>query len=358
MSKYKDLYLEAKDILKKLYKKGAFDSYSAKDLLYICDEKSKAVAAFTQNIYAEGLGLQIFYNDKGLNYLHDLLTSTSIHPANFFYCDCFLLGFIERKFLTEEDKKFIKKHNLNIVKEFNFLPIRFKEGCRKTYMTHKELEISINYLCYLYALLSNDVEEINEALSQDFTPIAIFDNTEMSYNVHYNPMPYLATMPKFRPIDKNFVSDFKNATYVDDTVYFFHTYLPFFTPEMKELSSIIVALYLDKNNLKYEIFDAKMDEIEPYFLGFLDNLFYENGLPTNVIVNHRKLYSICYKSLKALNVEVEFKREDPELDQNIYLELVDIFKKQMNEDDIINDDFDDVEEVDEFADEDSYEYVS
>jgi len=262
MSSYNDIYKEVKDILKKLYKKDCFSMFSAKDLFYLMDEKTRGILLFSDHMYQDGHGIQMFLNNTGLNYLHDLLSEEDPAPATYFYSDCHFLAFVPRKDLLPDDIKFFKDNKIRIYEDNNLLPIRFKEGYGKTIMSKKDLSDSLNYLFYTYALISNEKEDLSLAFERDLTPIAIFDNQAMSYTCHYTGLPNLEQMPKNKKVNYNLVDDLKDKEFVDDVCYIFHSYFPVKNTNESAYKTIVLAYYVKRKVYKMELFDCCPEKIE------------------------------------------------------------------------------------------------
>ena len=123
MSSYIDLYKQAKSLLKKLQKKNCFQKFTTKDFFYFMDEKSRGILVFSEHLYKDGFGIQLFLNDDGLNYLHDILSTSEDMPINYFYSNCLLLGFIPKKDLLDDDLKFLRKNHIKLSQDYNLIPI-------------------------------------------------------------------------------------------------------------------------------------------------------------------------------------------------------------------------------------------
>ena len=344
MSDYLELYKEVKQVMKKMQKKGCFYKFSTKDFFYLMDEKTRGVLVFSEHLYQDGYGIQLFLNNPGLNYLHDILSTEGNYPINYFYSDCNLLGFIPKKDLLPDDVKFLKEHHIRINEENNLLPIKFKEGFGKTIMTKKELSETLSYLYYAYALICNEKEDVEVALKNELTPLAIFNNKEMEYSCHYTPLPNLEQMPKNKKVNALIVEDLKNCNYVDDVCYFFHSYFPEKITNGNSFKTIILAYFTKSKNYKLEIFDVEPSKIDQYFYGYMDEVFNEYGKPLTVLFNHRYLYSISSKTLKKLDIECRYDKEHGDYDKMVYDLLVEQINNYQNVDDYMGDDEEFLEE--------------
>ena len=225
MSNYIETYKEIKQLMKKMVKKGFFQKYTTKDFFYLLDEKNRGVLVFSEHLYHDGFGIQLFLNDNGLNYLHDILSTDANYPINYFYSDCNLLGLIPRKDLMPDDIEFLKKNNIRILEDNNLIPIKFKEGYGKTIMSKSELALTLSFLYYVYALITNEKEDLDTAILNDLTPFGVFSNTEMSYSCHYSGLPNLEKMPKNKKANKEIIEVIvKMILFLLDKVFTSHVY--------------------------------------------------------------------------------------------------------------------------------------
>lgn len=345
MSSYMELYTEVKSIMKKLQKKGCFQKYTTKDFFYFMDEKTRGILVFSEHLYKDGYGIQLFLNGQGLNYLHDILSSEGNYPINYFYSDCNLLGFVPKKDLMPDDLDFLKNNHIRLSQDYNFVPIKFKEGYGKMMMTKEDLSKALNYLYYAYALVTNEKEAIDMALENELTPLGIFSNTEMTYSVQYVSLPKLEEMPKNKPVNKAIVEDLSERVFVNDTCYFFHTYFPEHVEGSAAYKTMVIAYYKNSNKYHIELINTTPDKIDQSFMGFMDEIFNTFGKPVNVLFNHRKLYSIAFRTLSKLNIDVNYSRENGEIDQKIYEILIDNAKTELKTEEYLEeDDFELIEE--------------
>lgn len=324
---YKEKYMEAKKALKKLISGKNFEKFNSRDLFFLMDEKTKGIVFFSETLLNDSFGLQFFFEEAGFNYLHDAYTTENGFSINHFFTDSILLCMTAKKDLTLDDMRFLRTNHFRILEENNFIPYSFKEGYGLSYLSSRELDRCVAYMYYLMSLLKNELPDILEASRNERITVAAFDTTHLTYEVRYSRMVDLETFPSFKRMDKAFVKEFQNSTYVDDICHIAQCYLPIDKGMQEPYPSILLAYYEQKDIYTYQIIPCKPLQLPDYIYGFMDETFKEYGLPTNIKMNHRGLYAKCYKTLKQLNIDVRFQREYETVDNILY----DVIDKEVNE---------------------------
>lgn len=317
MSVYTEKYKELRQLIKKIRDKKCFEIFTTTDFFYFMDEKNRGVLVFSDYLMNHRYGFQLFLNNSGLNYLHDLLTVRNETHLGYLNSDCIALSLSSRKDLIEEEIQFLRKNNIRIQQENNLIPYRLKEGIGKQIASKVDLDIAIQYIQYTYALISEEFNDIIEAFNEGKVVVSIFDNVEYRYSIIYRNLPLLETFPKQKAIEKEFVSDFTNSVYVDDVCHLIHTFVPYRSSGVF-YESLLIAIYESKEICEYQFMEIDPSQIDKYLLGFLHSVFTKHGLPTSMMFNHRKIYTSLLKTLKAMNIEVSFNRDDDVADETIY----------------------------------------
>ena len=315
---YKEKYMEAKKLLKCFIKKQYFDIFSSNDLFYLFDQSNRAILSFCEKMFNSSYGLQMFFDNEGLNYLHDVFTSKSGFSVNHFFSNTIMLAFVPKKDLTLNDYDYLKKHKINVVKEYNFVPYCFKEGYGINYLSNKEFDKVISFLYYLNSLLKNEQTDILSAFETERIVMGFFDNVEMSYEVRYTGMVNLETFPTNKKANIPFIEEHDLTSYTDDVCHIGHCYFPVKNEFDDPFPSILIAYYEKIDEYYYSFIDCKPKNITDYIFGFIDEAFLAYGIPTNVIINNRKLYANVYKTLKKMGIDVTFERENETVDENLY----------------------------------------
>lgn len=310
---YKDCYLELKKAMHLLEKRHAFEEFNYMNLFFILDENSKGIVVFSNQQMGDSYGIQIYFGDAGINYLYDSYMSSTGLVLNTIFADMTNISFVERKDLLPSDIAFLKKHKIRINAKGNLIPCEFKEGFDFTYLSIKKMEKAISYIYYLLSLLDNEKEDIEECFRDEKIVLAAFDTKEMYYEVRYTADLSLGNMPSFKKVNQDFVSEYQNSTYVDDTCHICRYFSPTGTPT-SGYESILFGYYEKKETYLFHQISCKPKQITEYSIGFLDELFKKEGLPTKVVFNNRSLTSQMLKTLRALHIEVDFQRENEDVD--------------------------------------------
>ncbi len=323
---YKQRYMEMKKAIKKLISDKYFEKFNSRDLFFLMDEKTKGIVFLSETLFNDSFGLQFFLDDAGLNYLHDAYTTENGFSINHFFTDSILLCMVTKKDLTRDDVAFLKKHELRVMPENNLIPYSFKEGYGLSYLSSKELDHCLTYVYYLMSLLKNELQDILEASKNERITVAAFDTTHMTYEVRYSRMVDLETFPRYKKAEGEFIKEFQDSTYVDDTCQIAQCYLPIDKESKEPYPSILLAYYEQKDTYTYQVIPCTPQQLPEYIYGFMDETFKAYGLPTNIKMNHRKLYAKCFKTLKGLNIDVRFQRENEAIDELLY----DVIEKEVN----------------------------
>ncbi|MDE6655826.1 MAG: hypothetical protein K2J85_02420, partial [Anaeroplasmataceae bacterium] len=286
---YKECYMELKKAMKLLQKKNAFEQFNYLNLFYLLDEASKGIVIFSDHLMGESKGLQIHFEDAGINYLYDSYMSETGLILNCVFADMFTINLVSKKDLLPEDFLYLKKHKIRVANENNLIPCEFKEGYDYSYLTTKKMEKVISYIYYILSLLENEKEDIEECFENSDLVLAAFDTVHNLYEVRYTKDISLGSMPRFKKKNQAFIEEYKDSTYLDDTCYISRYYSPEKVTPGGYYQSILFGYYEKKAVHHISTISCRPNQIKEYLTGFADEVFRENGLPTRVIFNERRL---------------------------------------------------------------------
>lgn len=323
---YRGKLLELKRVMKQFISKGYFELFHSENLFYLLDFKSKAVLFFSERFFNNSFGIQIFFDDSGLNYLHDAFTSEDGFSVNPFFSNAILLSVVPKGDLIEDDKQYLHQNKLRVTEQ-NFIPYRFKEGYGLDYLSLKELDKVLDYLYYLSSLLSNEKEDVIKAFEEQKMVFSFFNPEELVYEVRYSGMVNLESFPAKHAKNQDFIADNQLLNYTEDHCYLLHAYLPINKKSKDPYPSILMLYSEQKKSYRHQLIFCKPNRICDYIYAFLDDYFKENGIPTVITINDRKIYRWVQQTLQALNMEVYFKRENQEPDELVY----ELFEKILEE---------------------------
>lgn len=317
---YKECYMELKKAMKLLQNLHAFEQYNYMNLFYLLDEKSKGIVIFSDHIMGDACGLQIHLEDAGINYLYDSYMSTTGFILNSVFADMITIALVSKKDLTIDDMIYLKKHQIRVAAK-NLIPCEFKEGHDYKYLSMKKMKQVIAYIYYLISLIKNEYEDILKCFEDSNLVLAAFDTTQNVYEVKYTGDLVLGSMPKLKKPNPEFVVEYQDATYVEDTCYISRYYALEKVPNKEYYQSILFGYYPNKDAYVIHTIACNPNQIGEYLVGFLDELFKENNLPTKVIFNERRMFAELYKTLESLHIEVEFQRETEKIDA-MFFEII------------------------------------
>ncbi|MDE6660469.1 MAG: hypothetical protein K2J93_01430, partial [Anaeroplasmataceae bacterium] len=84
---------------------------------------------------------------------------------------------------------------------------------------------------------------------------------------------------------------------------------------------ILFGYYPEQDTYFIQTIECKPNQVGEYLIGFLDELFKENHVPTKVIFNERRTVAELYNTLKGLHIDVAFYRETEEID-SLFVDLM------------------------------------
>ena len=310
---YKDVYKDIKNMVNKFRKEGYWDCFNSSNQFYIGTNK-EALVSFTHDELSSSYGIQLFYTPEGFNYLHDRLTVHYEGVVTFDDCDALFLKVVDKDNITEDEKNFINKLGFK-VGSTNIIIKRYQPGYVERYANLNEIKIVYKYLEILASVIKNEFTDIMAAIDTDYTPLIFVEG--YSYDVTYRPLPLLYRDYRLKSVNKGFVDEFKNKTYIDDTCYLFTMYSKTFINEVKQKPLIILIYYPNNNIVDIKSILDKPTEYNESIFGVLYEVFEQHGMPLKLITNNLKLQSYFYNTLKKLNIEQEFKREEPKVNYDL-----------------------------------------
>lgn len=320
----KDAYLSCRDVMKIFYKKKYWEAFTVDDLFYMIDDQRKALFNFVDHFRGDSFGCQLFYNQKGMNYVHDILTASSEFTMLFGKCDSICAMFITRDELGADEKCFLRKLNLRVT-DLNLIIYRLETGAAKRLANQKEMDIFFEYIEFLLSLIKNEYNALIENFKEGNAAISIINSEEFRYSLVLRPLQSLEKMPKSLSVNQEFVEEFKDSAYVNSECLIFSSFMPVVIEETNKNPVLIYIYYpgLDKRVFKYYSIPKK--EHNSVIYGILYDVFTEIGIPTKVRLNSRDIYSCVKKTLEKMHIEVEFTKEDTYMDQCMNLLMAYIF---------------------------------
>lgn len=303
--------MEIKRIFKKFISKGYFEKFDSENLFYITDSKNKGVAIFSDKVLYDSFGIRFYFNQDGLNYLHDIFTSETNYIINPMFSETTMICFSSRSELLPEDIDFLHQMKVNVVKNDNLILYSMHAGYSGHYFSLKEMNMVLDYMYYLMSIIEHEEKDLLEAFKEKKMVVSAIDTKLMQYQIQYTPLFIFEKFSRFHRVQADFVEDIKYNVIKDDTCYLVHTYLP---DETNPYFHSILMLYSHKNeDYEYQIIPCKPEDICDYVLAFMEDYIKVHGIPNQIVIDDRKIYSKFYKTFKELSIDVVFRRESKEI---------------------------------------------
>lgn len=332
-------YKNIRKIINDFISKNYFTQYGSSDIFYFETLKGKrSIMTFMDNFYGEFYGLQLFYTNEGLNYIHDLFSYDDPMFITVGDCDSICLALIPKDKLEPEDIKYLRENKVNIKEDNNIIIYRFKRGFGRKFANYNELAILFDKLNILGSILQNEKKSIKEAFEKELCVISVVDTVNYLYTNFYKPCPILEHMPKSNYINQEFIDEYKNKPKKEDELYVLSAYLPIILEEDLIRPLLITFYYPFTNKVSINSFMDKPTDYKNVIWSMLDEVFTNNGVPARIIFSNRYLYAIALKTLSKLNIEVLYdikiqdaSEEDNSLAKNNLQDIISEIYTQTND---------------------------
>ncbi len=306
-----EIYFDIKKIMKKFIKRNCWEHYTAADIFYFHNMRSKrdAFLTFIDSFYGDSFGVQLFNNRDGFNYVHDIFTASNPDQMMIADCDSICPVFVSESELTLEEIGYLNSRNIKIALENNLIIYRFKRGYDKRLATLAEEREVFKYIEFLDSLLRNDKKIIEEAFKLDYVAYCDIDFKDYEYNLIPRPVPFLEKSFKNEKPNEAIYLELKDKLFVNDEAVLFTAYLPFFvdTPNgwerIRPLGVYLVYPALDKVYFGY-IIDDPSGYSEKLWTIIYD-AFTIIGKPAMITCNGRDVYASLKNTFKKLNIELK-----------------------------------------------------
>jgi len=327
----REIYLDCKKILKDFMKKEYWSSFTAADLFFILSGRQRALFTFVDQFFGDSFGCQLFFNNDGLNYVHDILTSVNEQTVTIYDCDSLCAAFVSKGELKEDEIKFLKDNKIKISESNNLIIYRYEAGFKQKIASDKDMKTMLEYFELISSVLKNEFNDVVTWFKENESIVAVMDKNRLEYELIYRPLPYLEKMPKLLPKNKEFIDEFSNCTYLNDECYLFASYLPVV---IKETNIRPLVLYFYFPKLKKHYFKYIMDKPKEYkhiAFSIIYDVFTEVGVPYKILFNNRTIYSILKNTINELHIEDCFLREDNNVDSNMNEIIAKIYQESPEE---------------------------
>lgn len=303
--------------MKSFDKKKYFSSYSSADLFLNYFNKKKYIYSFINNFLETSVGIQLFTNSDGFNYVHDILTLNSENMLIAGKMDSICAIYLDKEYLTDEDKEYIHKMGHKVKKEKNLVIYRYQVGYMKRFANKKEIQELLDNCEFILSFVEDNYNDSINAFTNDKFPISLINEERLEYNTAYLPLPNLSIMPRKYPVNNQVINEFKKISYSGEECYMFCAYTPLIIQESGIRPVLLYFLFPERNKVIFKYITDSPKEYKNYIFGILDDVFSKEGLPEKVYINDRHFYSYLAKTFDELNIEYELLLEDNDVDMSL-----------------------------------------
>ncbi len=310
-----DEYNVIKKYMSLFAKQDYFNLYTSADLfLNYFNDDNRYLFSFLNNFLEDCVGIQLFDNNNGFNYVNDVLSLSVDNMLIAGRIDSICAIYLDKDLLTDEDIDFIHKMGHRVKKDKNLVIYRYELGKMKRFANKKEMIKLIKNCEFVYSLVKDNYKDTIEAFNDAKSPISFIDEKLLVYRTMYSDLPNLSISPRRMPINKQVVEEFKEFTYTGEECYMFVAYTPLIIKETGVRPLLVYFYFSERNKVVFKYITDEPKEYKNYIFGILDDVFSKEGLPEKVYLNDRSFYSFLNKTLKELNIDTELLLEENKID--------------------------------------------
>ncbi|MCR5349485.1 MAG: hypothetical protein K6E20_00680 [Acholeplasmatales bacterium] len=329
-----ELYRLIKKIINKFNKNEYFDIYSEQIFSNIFSSIGKEIyVRISNSIYGRYTGIEIFFNNRGFNFLHDSLLYSDEY-LRYDECDSVALLLLDSEDVSYNEGKYIHSLGMKIKKNDNVIIYRNKYGKKSSFANYKEARLMYINIDFLSQMLVYEKEDIVKNQELDKVPFSFIDSDKNLYTVNYYYIRKLEWLPKPSPSNLDFVKEYQNKIYNPKESYLLSSFYPMVVKE-NGTKPLLISFLSPDDKIVFKYITGGVSSFKKVFFGLLDEIFSElKYLPSKIYFDNRDLYQISYKTLDDLNIEHELIRNITPFDAMAYVdeekESEMDYKKQMN----------------------------
>ena len=325
-------YKEIKKIISKLDKFNIFELYDEKIFVnFFASRKKNEYLRFSSNIFGNYNGIELFFNNRGYNYLHDTLTLEE-NAIRYDECDSITLLILNSCDVSMDEGKYIHSLGMKIKKENNLIIYRNRYGKKTEFANLVELEMFYSNLTYIAQIIFDEKESIDNNYKSDKIPHSFVDDYKSLYSINYLYLENLEWFPKKEKCNIDFVNEFKNGIYNPKESYMLATFYPMIIKETN-VKPLLITFLSPNDKMVFKYITSSYAQYKYVLFGILDEIFSElKYIPSKIYFDNRDIYQILSNTLDGLNIEHELFRNVSPFDAKTYLDKEQEldFKKEMN----------------------------
>ena len=221
-----EIYRSIKKLIQKFNKNDYFNSYiDCIFLNFFVPDKGETYIKISNNIYGKYRGIEMFFNKRGYNFLHDEL-SYSQEFIRYDECDGINLLLLDSDDVAYNEGKYIHRLGMKIKKNDNVIIYRNNFGKRANFANYNELNKLYSNLDFIYQLISNESKELEENYKNCKIPVSFVDVAQSLYTLNFSYLRKLEWLPKCEPVNLDFVKEYQNKIYNPKESYLLSSYYP------------------------------------------------------------------------------------------------------------------------------------
>ncbi len=310
-----DEYKKIKKFMSQFDKQDYFNLYSSADLFLNCfNNDRKYLFSFINNFYEDSVGIQIFDNRNGFNYVNDVLSLSVDNMLIAGRIDSICAVYLEKDLLTDEDIKFIHSNGTRVKPEKNLVIYRYELGKMKRFANKQEMKRVIKNCEFIACLCKDNYKDTIDAFNDAKFPLSIINEEDLMYRTIYMELPNLEEQPRRLPVNKQVVEEFSKFNYTGEECYMFVAYTPLIIKETGVRPLLVYFYFSERNKVVFKYITDEPKEYKNYIFGILDDVFQSEGLPDKLYLNDRAFYSFLNKTLNELNINSELLLEENKID--------------------------------------------
>lgn len=318
----KTKYEIIKGFINKIKRLGVFKKFDSSNIIIFKSKDYTGAVTFASEPQLENYGLSFFIGDAGLNTLYDML---SLDDLSYNQASYNLINVIYKKDknLTPSDYKFLNSHNIEIKRLNNVIFNTFNEGYAMYNTTSNEADKVFEMVCALYVILIHKMDYLEEVFSKndDCVVIADVDFKKLQFSISQSPLPYIERRYNEIVSTEEEINEFMDIDHKEYEVEIMTKgcNLPV---KINECNKAVAPLMISINTptfplAEFETIISLPTDYRSQLIYILRDFFKGNGIPTKIIINHRRLYYEIKDLLNKLGVEVILQLENPKYDATL-----------------------------------------
>ena len=148
-----------------------------------------------------------------------------------------------------------------------------------------------------------------------------FNNDAMTYNIGPLPDIEFERLPSLKKADAAFCEEAKNYHYINEKCRIGRLYIPIKDGKSNYFTSIVLMHFENMDKWFVNMVDAKPEKIGDYMFAYLDDIFKEHGMPDEIEIADRHIFSAVTKTLEKLHISTTVVREENEFARGCYEKL-------------------------------------